>query len=320
MFVKIVAMRYFPLVLVAGLFCWLSPAQAQQIHCNPCSHAFGKVQIGGSGSFTIQLSNTGKRTLSINSKAVQGRAFSFASFALPVKLQPGANVTLKVTFTPTIKGYTEGMLTLVSNDPSSPLKMHVQGTGFYPSESELGVSPSTLNFGNVAVGATATLQATLTATGQNVTVSSDQSTSSEFTIVGMNMPFTIPAGQSVPVTIQFTPNASGTASAKAGFVSNALDSPTVELLTGKGMPQNQSHSVSLSWSPGAGNVVGYNVYRGITQTGPFQILNSALDASTNYTDSTVVSGATYYYVTTEVNSEGQESAYSNVSQAVIPNS
>jgi fibronectin type 3 domain-containing protein len=50
------------------------------------------------------------------------------------------------------------------------------------------------------------------------------------------------------------------------------------------------------------------------------MINTALDASTNYTDDTVVSGATYYYVTTAVNAEGQESAYSNEVQAVIPGS
>jgi fibronectin type 3 domain-containing protein len=61
------------------------------------------------------------------------------------------------------------------------------------------------------------------------------------------------------------------------------------------------------------------VYRGNAQAGPFQEINTALDASTNYTDYTVVSGATYYYVTTEVNAQGQESAYSNKVQAVIPN-
>jgi len=66
--------------------------------------------------------------------------------------------------------------------------------------------------------------------------------------------------------------------------------------------------------------VGYNVYRGTVQTGPFQKINSTLDASTNYTDSTVVSGATYYYVTTEVNAQGQESSYSNEVEAAIPNS
>jgi hypothetical protein len=34
----------------------------------------------------------------------------------------------------------------------------------------------------------------------------------------------------------------------------------------------------------------------------------------------VVSGATYYYVTTEVNAQGQESSYSNEVEAAIPNS
>jgi hypothetical protein len=175
-----------------------------------------------------------------------------------------------------------------------------------------------LNFGNVTVGSSASLQVTLTASNAAVIISSDQSLSSEFEILGLNLPATIPAGQSIPVTFQFTPNDSGTASAKAGFISNAADSPTVEQLTGTGVAQ-ASHNVYLSWDPGNGNPVGYNVYRGNAQAGPFQEINTALDASTNYTDYTVVSGATYYYVTTEVNAQGQESAYSNKVQAVIPN-
>ena len=151
-----------------------------------------------------------------------------------------------------------------------------------------------------------------------VTISSDQSTTTEFAILGLNLPATIQAGHSVQVTIQFTPNASGTASAKAEFVSNAVNSPTVEQLTGTGVAPG-SHSVNLSWDPGSGgSPVGYNVYRGNAYAGPFQMINTALDASTNYTDDTVVSGATYYYVTTEVDAQGQESAYSNEVKAVIP--
>jgi hypothetical protein len=196
--------------------------------------------------------------------------------------------------------------------------MKVQGTGFYPSE--LGVTPSTLTFGNVTVGSSASLQATLTASNAAVTISSDGSTSSEFAILGLNLPATIQAGQSVQFTIQFTPNASGTASGSAGFTSSAANSPTVEQLTGTGVAQG-SHSVALSWEPGSGSSpVGYNVYRASAYAGPFQMINTALDASTNYTDDTVVSGATYYYVTTAVNAEGQESAYSNEVQAVIPGS
>jgi fibronectin type 3 domain-containing protein len=61
------------------------------------------------------------------------------------------------------------------------------------------------------------------------------------------------------------------------------------------------------------------VYRGAAQSGPFSEINTALDSSTNYTDYTVVSGDTYYYVATEVNAQGEESAYSNEVRAVIPN-
>jgi hypothetical protein len=316
-FVKIVFMRFFPLVAAAWLLCLLSPASAwaQHLQCNPCNYNFGNVQVGDSSSYSIQLTNTGHKTLSIFSKSKYGQAFSFGNFPLPVKIKPRASVQLPVIFTPTAQGYTDGILTLTSNDPNSPLNMDVAGTGVDP---QLGVTPATLNFGNVTVGSSAGLQATLTASNAAVTVSSDQSTSSEFAILGLNLPVTISAGQSIPVTVQFTPNASGTASGQAGFIGNAVNSPTVEQLTGTGVAQI-SHNVTLSWNPGDGNAVGYNVYRGTAQGGPYQEINTALDASTNYTDSTVVSGATYYYVATEVNAQGQESAYSNVGQAVIPN-
>jgi len=195
--------------------------------------------------------------------------------------------------------------------------MHLAGNGITTTGPGLAVTPATLNFGNVTVGSSATLQGTLTASNSAVTVSSDQSTSSEFVIQGLTLPATIQAGQSLAFTIQFTPNASGGASGKAGFVSNALNSPTIEQLSGTGVAAG-SHTVSLTWNPGDGNAVGYNVYRGTVSGGPYQEINTALDASTNYTDSTVVSGTTYYYVATEVNAAGQESAYSNVTKAVIP--
>ncbi len=49
------------------------------------------------------------------------------------------------------------------------------------------------------------------------------------------------------------------------------------------------------------------------------MINSSLDSTTPYADSTVVSGQTYYYVATSVNSAAQESGYSNQTTAVIPN-
>jgi len=310
------AMRSFP--LVAGLlFCLaLAPAWAQQLYCKPCWHGFGKVQIGSSSSYSFRLSNIGSKTLRITSKSEQGSEFSFGKFPLPVNLQPGASVDLPVIFKPTAKGYGTGVFELMSTAKDSVLTMKVTGFGEVTMNSKLGVSPATLGFGNVTVGSSASLQATLTASNGAVTISSAESNSSEF-LIALNLPVTIPAGQSIQVTVQFTPNASGPASGKARFISDASDSPTVELLTGTGVAPF-SHSVDLSWESGGGQPVGYNVYRGTVSGGPYTMINTSLDSSTNYTDSTVVSGTTYYYVTTEVNAQGQESGYSNVAKAVIP--
>ena len=78
-----------------------------------------------------------------------------------------------------------------------------------------------------------------------------------------------------------------------------------------------THLVELSWNPGStSSVVKYNVYRSSQAAGPFDLLNSAAGAA--YTDSTVQSGQTYYYAVTSVDSNGAESAYSNVAVATIP--
>ena len=247
--------------------------------------------------------------------------FWYGTFTLPIEVQPGASLELPVIFKPTAAGYSTGVMTLKSTAAGSPLSIDLTGTGVAKNSAApvLGVTPATLNFGNVAVGSSASLQATLTASNAAVTISSDGSSSSEFTLLGLSLPVTILAGQSVPVTIQFTPNASGAASGKAGFISNAAGSPTVEQLTGTGVAKSSSHYVSLSWNAAGGNAVGYNVFRSTSSAGPYAIINTALEASTIYTDNTVVAGTTYYYVTTAVNAEGAESAYSNVVQAVIPN-
>ncbi len=77
------------------------------------------------------------------------------------------------------------------------------------------------------------------------------------------------------------------------------------------------HTVDLTWDASSG-AAGYNIYRGTVSGGPYTMINTSLDSITAYTDSTVVSGQTYYYVATTVNSESQESGYSNLTSAVIP--
>jgi fibronectin type 3 domain-containing protein len=67
-------------------------------------------------------------------------------------------------------------------------------------------------------------------------------------------------------------------------------------------------------------VIGYNVYRGTQSGGPYTRINPELDPNLDYTDIAVIDGQTYFYVTTSVNSENEESVYSNQAQATIPSS
>jgi fibronectin type 3 domain-containing protein len=87
-------------------------------------------------------------------------------------------------------------------------------------------------------------------------------------------------------------------------------------MTGTGTAATQ-HTVDLSWTASA-DAVSYNIYRGTVSGGPYAMINSSPESTTSYNDSTVVSGHTYYYVATAVNSESQESGYSNQATAVIP--
>jgi len=87
-------------------------------------------------------------------------------------------------------------------------------------------------------------------------------------------------------------------------------------MTGTGTAPLQ-HSVNLSWA-GSTNAVAYNLYRGTTSGGPYSKINSSLDATTAYTDNTVTSGLTYYYVATAVDGSSNESGYSNQTQAIVP--
>jgi fibronectin type 3 domain-containing protein len=118
---------------------------------------------------------------------------------------------------------------------------------------------------------------------------------------------TIAAGKSVSFNVAFTPQGSGTASGSLSFASNASSSSTPEPLTGIGTATQ--YNVNLSWNPSS-EVMGYNVYRSTAASGKYSKINSSVNPNTAYVDSTVVSGQTYYYAATSVNSGGQESALS----------
>jgi hypothetical protein len=79
------------------------------------------------------------------------------------------------------------------------------------------------------------------------------------------------------------------------------------------------HNATLTWTAStSSNLKGYNVYRGTQTGGPYTKITFTPVVGTSYTDTTVLAGQTYYYVTTAVDNNNSESDYSNQATAVIP--
>jgi hypothetical protein len=186
-----------------------------------------------------------------------------------------------------------------------------------PTGAQLAVTPSAMSFGNVAVGSNSQQPGSLTAGTSDITVSSAAWNGQGYSVSGITFPVTVPAGQSVPFTVAFAPQAAGSVTGSIVFDSNATNSPTTETLTGTGT-QLSSHTVGLSWNASASQVVGYNVYRGTTSGGAYSKINTAVETSTSFTDNAVQGGVTYYYVTTAVDANNVESGYSNQASVAVP--
>ena len=283
---------------------------------NPSSLNFGNVQVGNNQTLSETVTNVGGSSVTISQDTVTGTAFSVTGLNPPLTLTSGQSITFGVIFTPPSAGSASGNLAVSSNASNPTLNLALSGTG--TAAGQLTVTPASLAFGNVVVGTSENLPTTLSATGASVTVKSANVSSSEFTLSGLSFPVTIAVGNNVQFTVAFTPQATGAASGTVSFASNASNSPVLSL-SGTGTPP-PIHSVFLSWSASTSpNIIGYNIYRGTASSGPYAKINSSLNASTTYTDNSVVDGQTYYYVTTAVNSNNQESAYSTPpQQAVIP--
>jgi hypothetical protein len=174
-----------------------------------------------------------------------------------------------------------------------------------------------MDFGQVTVGKNKSISGSLKASGTTITVSSATLSNSQYTLSGLTFPLTITSGQSVPYSITFAPQSSGTITATASFANNGSNSTASQSLTGVGS-QSQSHNVGLTWDASTSDVVGYNIYRGNVSGGPYNKINGNVDPNTSYSDGTVLGGYTYFYVTTAVDSTGQESVYSNEVKAIIP--
>lgn len=289
-----------------------------QIAATPSTAAFGNVSTGTSNSQTITISNGGSASLTISSVSVTGAGFNISGINAPLTIAAGKNTTFNAVFAPITAGAVSGSIMIANNSSNPSMSIPLSGTGV-ASTKVLGLSTTSLSFGNVNVGSSNSLSVALTNNGNaNVTISSLGVSNGTFTASGVSAGEMLTPNQSVTVTVQFAPSAAGAVSGTVTISSDATNSPASINVSGTGVAATP-HTVALAWTASTGTVSGYNVYRGTTPSGPYPTkLNSSLVGSVQFTDNTVTSGQTYYYVVTAVDSNNVESTFSNQATAIIP--
>jgi hypothetical protein len=185
----------------------------------------------------------------------------------------------------------------------------------------LTAGPTSLSFGTVVAGKTASQTLTLTNTGNDkVNITKVTVSGAGFAMTGWSSPVNLDSAQSLTLDVMLDSTATGSHTGMLTVASTAAGSISVPLSgTIAAESRATTHSVGLSWDAStSASIAGYNVYRGGSQSGPFSRLNGSLVSGLTYTDDDVVGGDTYYYVTTAVDSHGDESPHSNWAKAVIP--
>ncbi len=106
------------------------PSPGPKIAVNPDSVNFGTVSVGGSKLDTVMVNNAGGDTLDITglSPAPPSLPFS-ASLIGPNRIAPGGFTKIEVKFQPDSVRVFSDSLTIISNDPDSPVKVPLTGEG-----------------------------------------------------------------------------------------------------------------------------------------------------------------------------------------------
>ena len=298
-----------------------------------------------SGNYTFSSLANGTYTLT---PSHAGYTFSPSSLNVTVS---GANVTTGLNFTATATAnptYSiSGTVSPTVGGSGATLTLSGAATGTTTADSAGNYMFSGLANGGYAVTPTHTgytfnpTSQSAAVNGVNVTgINFTAATNPTFSISGTISP--VAGGSGATVTLTGAAGATTIANSTGNYTFVGLANGTYTVTPSNAgytfAPVNQSvtinavnvstvnftatpqlaHSAALIWTPSTSTVSGYNVYRGTVNGGPYTLMNSSLVTVLSYTDTAVQSGATYYYVTTAVDSNNVESLNSNQVTAVIP--
>jgi hypothetical protein len=186
-----------------------------------------------SSAKTVTLTNPGSAELVISKIAVTGDFTQTTTCGKTVA--PGGTCTFSIAFAPTAAGSLTGALTITSNNPTSPQKVTLAGTG-----TDIQFTPASLTFGNQPEGSSSpTMSVTMANQGAStVTLSGLAITGTDpkdFTQTN-NCGKSLASGARCSIEVTFKPTATGKRTAAVSVSDNGGGSPQTVALSGTGTP------------------------------------------------------------------------------------
>jgi uncharacterized protein (TIGR03382 family) len=235
---------------------------------SPASLAFGDVTVGQAVTKTATVGNTGAASLSVSGVTPCDSGNSAALSVTPTaafSVGAGGTQVLTVRFAPTATGAAAGCWNVATNDPGHlTLQLRASGNGVAvppPTAPSATLSPTSLAFGDVTVGQSATKTATVGNTGSAALavsgVTACDATNAASLSVTPTAAFGVAAGGSQVLTVRFAPAAAGAATGCWNIATNDPGHATLQLrASGNGVaappPPTQSCGTCHAIPPATG--------------------------------------------------------------------
>jgi hypothetical protein len=286
------------------------------VQATPEAVNFLDVPVGETYTQVVRITNISESVIQIKRVTASNADFRVSGILLPVVVAPGTSESLTISYRATAEGQKEGEIGIVTSAGETALALKVRAVATVD-QRELTASEAGIDFEDVAVGSSTKKVLSLTNSGnRELRISGTSVSGTGFRVSGAGA-VNLSPGQNISVDVNFAPK--GTVRQTGSLVvSSAEGESLLEIpLSGTGTASSQK-AVKLNWEESPASVAGYVVYRAAEASGPYTQVSSGPVASTEYIDTGLAAGHTYYYVVTAMDANQGQSEYSVPISATVP--
>src|SRR5438477_4404130 len=183
----------------------VNPTAQETVQISPSNITFSNVAAGQRATQTAVLTNTGSEAITVSQLSVSSTQFAATGLATPLSLGPGQSTKFQIAYTGSTSGATSGTLSAMTSHGGGSTRVKLNGSSS-KTLSQLTLSATSLNFGNVLVNGSSTQAVTIKNSGQtDMQITQIAVTGAGFGAGGVATPLLVPAGQSVALQATFAP-------------------------------------------------------------------------------------------------------------------